>query len=212
MTGEINSLPYAVSKQGRPLGNWRGEVLILPAGEVAWEPVPTSLGGIAASRLTSSVCVCVRVELLSCVRLFAIPWTVACQSLLLHPWDSPGKTGVGCHALLQGIFPTQGSNGESLKSAELAGQFFTTSATWEAPHLLYLQVKQSAPMLLEGHSLDTERVANDSFSCTAVEHRETSRGHSLACRLGTCHRQLYRQASCSEIFLPRAAHFDDFEK
>ena len=27
------------------------------------------------------------------------------------PRDSPGKdTGVGCHALLQGIFPTQGSN------------------------------------------------------------------------------------------------------
>ena len=30
---------------------------------------------------------------------------------LLCPWDSPGRnTGVGCHALLQGIFPTQGSN------------------------------------------------------------------------------------------------------
>ena len=30
---------------------------------------------------------------------------------LLPPWDSPGKsTGVGCHFLLQGIFPTQGSN------------------------------------------------------------------------------------------------------
>ena len=29
---------------------------------------------------------------------------------LLCPWDSPGKdTGVGCHSLLQGIFPTQGS-------------------------------------------------------------------------------------------------------
>ena len=29
---------------------------------------------------------------------------------LLCAWDSPGKnTGVGCHALLQGIFPTQGS-------------------------------------------------------------------------------------------------------
>ena len=27
---------------------------------------------------------------------------------LLCPWDSPGKnTGVGCHALLLGIFPTQ---------------------------------------------------------------------------------------------------------
>ena len=30
---------------------------------------------------------------------------------LLCPWDSPGKnTGAGCHALLQRIFPTQGSN------------------------------------------------------------------------------------------------------
>ena len=30
---------------------------------------------------------------------------------LLCLWDSPGKiTGVGCHALLQGIFPTQGPN------------------------------------------------------------------------------------------------------
>ena len=30
---------------------------------------------------------------------------------LLCPWDSPGKdTGVGCHFLLQGIFPTQGWN------------------------------------------------------------------------------------------------------
>ena len=30
---------------------------------------------------------------------------------LLCPWDSPGKnTGVGCHALLQEIFPTQGLN------------------------------------------------------------------------------------------------------
>ena len=30
---------------------------------------------------------------------------------LLCPWNSPGKnTGVDCHALLQGIFPIQGSN------------------------------------------------------------------------------------------------------
>ena len=30
---------------------------------------------------------------------------------LLYPWDSPGKnTGVSCHFLFQGIFPTQGSN------------------------------------------------------------------------------------------------------
>ena len=30
---------------------------------------------------------------------------------LLHPWDFPSKnTGVSCHFLLQGIFPTQGSD------------------------------------------------------------------------------------------------------
>ena len=30
---------------------------------------------------------------------------------LPYPWDIPGKTtGVGCHFLLQGIFPAQGSN------------------------------------------------------------------------------------------------------
>ena len=33
----------------------------------------------------------------------------------LPPWDSPGKnTGEGCHFLLQGIFPTQGSNSSLL--------------------------------------------------------------------------------------------------
>ena len=33
------------------------------------------------------------------------------RSRLLCPWNSPGKnTGVGSCSLLQGIFPTQGSN------------------------------------------------------------------------------------------------------
>ena len=32
-------------------------------------------------------------------------------TVLLCPWDSPGKnTGMGCHSLLQKIFPTQESN------------------------------------------------------------------------------------------------------
>ena len=40
---------------------------------------------------------------------FATPWTLAHQPPL--SCDSPGKnTGVGCDALLQGIFPTWGSN------------------------------------------------------------------------------------------------------
>ena len=34
-----------------------------------------------------------------------------CPARLLCPWDFPGhNTGVGCHFLLQGIFPTKGSN------------------------------------------------------------------------------------------------------
>ena len=39
----------------------------------------------------------------------ATPWPVAHQASL--SWNSPGEnTGVGCHFLLQGIFPTQESN------------------------------------------------------------------------------------------------------
>ena len=53
------------------------------------------------------------------------------------------NTGVGCHALLQEIFPTQRSKPGHLhcrqilyhqihQGSPLAGKFFTTSATWEA--------------------------------------------------------------------------------
>ena len=39
---------------------------------------------------------------------------------LLFPWDPPGKnTGVGCHALHQGIFPTWGMNSRLPMSPEL---------------------------------------------------------------------------------------------
>ena len=63
---------------------------------------------------TWNECVCI----LSHVRLCSTPWTVAQQaslsmgfSRLLCLWDSPGKnTGVGCHAFIQGIFLTHGSN------------------------------------------------------------------------------------------------------
>ena len=52
---------------------------------------------------------CVRTQSLIMSDSFAIPWLQ--PSTLLCPWNSPGKnTRVGCHALLQGIFSTQGSN------------------------------------------------------------------------------------------------------
>ena len=56
---------------------------------------------------TSPVLAAVAVQLLSRVQLFVTLWTVAHQALC--PRDSSGKnTGVGCHSLLQGIFPTPG--------------------------------------------------------------------------------------------------------
>ena len=66
-------------------------------------------------------CVCGHAQSLSCVLFFAHPWTVATR--LLCPWNFSGKnTGVGCHFLLQEIFPIQGLN----LSPALAGGFFTT--------------------------------------------------------------------------------------
>ena len=78
------------------------------------EPGPLALGGQNLSRrstrgVSSAVLFFKRVnsevKSLSHVRLFATPTRLLC------PWDFPGKsTGVGCHSLLQGIFPTQGWN------------------------------------------------------------------------------------------------------
>ena len=58
--------------------------------------------------------------------------------------DSPGKNaGVGCHALLQGIFPTQGLNHISWVFC-IAGGFFTAESsgkpitlTYSSPFLIY---------------------------------------------------------------------------
>ena len=84
-------------------------------------------------RLPYTVCV----HVLSCfshVPLCVTPWTVAHEALC--PWNSPGKnTGVGFHAVFQGIFPTQRWN-PHLISPALAGRFFITSATWGCTELI----------------------------------------------------------------------------
>jgi len=71
---------------------------------------------------------CVHAKLLqSCPTLWPQPARLLCL------WDYPGKnTGVGCHALLQGIFLNPGIKPKSLMSPALGGRFFTTSTTWEA--------------------------------------------------------------------------------
>ena len=60
--------------------------------------------------------------------LFVTPWTVAPPGSSVHG-DSPGKdTGVGCQALIQGIFPIQ----DQTHVSYIAGGFFTNWATREA--------------------------------------------------------------------------------
>ena len=56
-----------------------------------------------------SVCVCVCVYV-SC-SVISNPLQLQEPTGLFCPWNFPGKnTGVGCHSLLQGIFPTEGLN------------------------------------------------------------------------------------------------------
>ena len=59
-----------------------------------WPRVPEKILGSVCARM------------FSCIQFFETPWTV-----LLCPCDFPTKnTGVGCHFILQWIFPTQGLN------------------------------------------------------------------------------------------------------
>ena len=76
---------------------------------------------------------------LSRVRLSVAPWTVPTR--LLCPWNSPGKNvGVGCHALLQGVFPTQ---------AALKGEM---TALWgsKETHRVFPSVSKPRRELLDG--------------------------------------------------------------
>ena len=85
---------------------------------------------------------------LSHVQLFATPWTVAHQAPLstkfsrqeywsgLH-FPSPGKnTGAGCHSLLQGIFPTQGSNPGLPHCRQILYHMSHMRTTWRPPDQL----------------------------------------------------------------------------
>ena len=87
-------------------------------------------GPVAHARVCVSMCVCTRecAQLLGHVQLFATPWTVAQDQAPLCMEFLGKNTGANCHFLLQGIFPTQGSNPQRLlRLLYLAGGFFTTT-------------------------------------------------------------------------------------
>ena len=79
--------------------------------------------------------------MLSHVGLFVTPQTVATS--LLCPRDFPDQnTRVGCHLLLQGIFPTQGSSPHLLSPA-LAGELFTIVLPNQHCYMLYTKIVES---------------------------------------------------------------------
>ena len=85
----------------------------------------------AGLRALSAVCA---LSHFSHVRLLATPWTVAHQAPLSVGFSSK-NTGVGCRALLQGIFLTQGSNLHLLQL--LHGIFLTQGSNLHLLQLLH---------------------------------------------------------------------------
>ena len=65
------------------------------------------------------------------VQLFATVETIACKAPLSMGF-SRQDTAVGCHALLQDIFPTQGSNLRLFHLLHWQEGSLPPSATWEA--------------------------------------------------------------------------------
>ena len=123
---------------------WLGPVAacLTPAGP----PLPRSRsrlprlssGGRAVSPQTpvafcpsSLIYTCVRVQSLSCVRLFVTSWTIACHPLLSMGF-SIQEYWSGLPFPPPGDLPNPGMEPVSLGSPALAGRFFTISTIWEA--------------------------------------------------------------------------------
>ena len=80
--------------------------------------------------ITSAPGGCWVLSRLSHAPLFATPWTVSHQAPL-STGLSAEDTRVGCHALLRGIFPTQGLNAGLSHLLHWPGGVFSTGATWK---------------------------------------------------------------------------------
>ena len=84
--------------------------------------------GASAELSLSNVALVPCVQSLSCVQLFATPWTVAHQAHLSIGFPRQAYS-MGCHFLLQGIFLDQESNHVSCHSC-IGRQILNHCATW----------------------------------------------------------------------------------
>ena len=89
------------------------------------DELKTSNTSICGMCVCVCVCVCVYVRNWLCPTLCEPPGLYPAR--FLCPWSFPGKnTRVGCHFLLQGIFPDPGTEPVPLVSSVLASPSFTT--------------------------------------------------------------------------------------
>ena len=100
----------------------------------------------------------------SCVELFMTLWTVACQD--------PLSMGFSRQEYWSGLprpppedLPHSGIEPASLRTPALAGGFFTTSATWEAPgiHMLHFIALQKS-----GGSSHQKNKSGNVHACVCV--------------------------------------------
>ena len=104
----------------------------------------------------------------SCACLFYTSWTVALQAL--QPWNFPGKsTEVGCHFLLQGIFPPRTPTHISYSSCQFS-QFSHSVVSdslwppWIAAHQASLSITNSRS-LLKFMSIESVMPSNHLILC-----------------------------------------------
>ena len=82
-------------------------------------------------------------------------------------WDSPGKnTGVGCHALLQWIFPTQGSHPSLL-------------CLWHCKRILYPLNHLGSPLKVfeDNYSTFNEQRSSKQCHLQHQRHKNSKRKH-----------------------------------
>ena len=115
---------------------------ILQARILVWVAIPFSRGSSQPRDRTCIFCIVgrfftaepsVRVLVTQSCLTLGDPMDCSLPGSSVHV-DSPGKnTGVSCHFLLQGIFPTKGSNPHLLCLPDRG--FFISRATWETHNM-----------------------------------------------------------------------------
>ena len=106
----------------------KGQLALSKAGRLYFSSSNVILANSLHSRSSKSERDMLVFSLFSPVWLFVTPWTASRQTPQSMGFSSGKNTGVGCQALLQGIFPTKAKTCISCVSC-VAGRFFTTESS-----------------------------------------------------------------------------------